>query len=339
MALSLKKDAYNKSISLSFNDLQKQLVDIKDIPWIKDVPSQSLQGAVQRLKRTYDNFFSKRAGFPKYQSKKKANSILFKSVEQLSSNTFKLPKIGAVKVYKDRQPEGQLKTATIVKDAGKYYLHIVCEIETKIATPCEKQVGIDVGVSNFAVLSDGTIVEHPQLLEQSKTKLRLAQRKLSRAKKRGKNRYKQVRIVQLLHQKVRRQRQDFIHKLSSKIVQENDCISVEKLNIKGMVQSNLSKQISDSGWGYFRQMLKYKAALYGKEYVEVNPKYSSQECFICGHISKSNRTTQANFSCENCGHTDHADKNASKNILRRGQRLLAQSKDNSLRLAKEPHGL
>lgn len=339
MSLGIKKDAYAKSISISFNALQKQLTGIKHIDWVKDVPSQTLQAAVQKLEKSYKSFFKGDAGFPKFLSKKRTNSILFKSVKHVGLNSFKLPKIGTLKVFNDRQPEGIPKTASIVRELGKYYLCVSCKVKTKPSAPCNSQIGIDVGISNFAVLSDGTIIKHPMFLTNSLKRLRGAQRKLSRAKKRSKNWYKQVESVKKIHQKVARQRQDFLQKLSTKIVSENDTVSVENLNIEGMVKSNLSRQISDSGWGYFKTMLKYKCELYEKQFIDVDPKYTSQECFICGHISKNNRKTQSEFLCENCGHANHADINGSQNILRRGQRLLAQSKDISSRLAKEPQHL
>lgn len=339
MSLGIKKDAYSKSIPLSFNDLQKQLTDIKDIDWVADVPSQTLQATVQKLEHSYQNFFKRGAGFPKFLSKNRTNSIYFKSVKYVGNNSFQLPKIGVIKVYNDRQPSGIPKTASIVKELDKFYLCVSCEVETKPSAPCDSQAGVDVGISNFAVLSDGTIVKHPMFLTHSLARLRRVQRKLSRAKKRSKNWYKIVVVLKRLHQKVRRQRQDFLQKLSTTIVMQNDIVSVEDLNIQGMVRSNLSAQISDSGWGYFKTMLKYKCELHQKQFVEVPAYYTSQECYLCGHVSKNNRKTQSEFLCENCGHKNHADINGSQNILRRGQRLLAKSTDTSLRLAKEPPSL
>ena len=164
----------------------------------------------------------------------------------------------------------------------------------------------------------------------------LSNEELNRAKRLGSNWKKQISVIQKLHQRIRNRRNDFLQKTSTEIVLANQLIVVEDLNVAAMVRSNLSLQISDSGWGYFRQMLKYKCDLYRREYLEVNAAYSSQECFMCGHTDKGNRKTQSEFKCLQCGHENHADHNAAQNILRRGQRLLAQSTDNCLRLAKVP---
>lgn len=342
MALELKIDAHKKGIPLSSNDLQKQLPELRrDIDWIKDVPSNALVGVIQSLDTSFKTFFNRGFGFPKFKSKKKNLSFFIKSnkvakdIRQISESEFILPKIGMLKVFSDRAVTGEICSGTIIKEINKYYLCIISEVSETPLLSNDNQVGVDVGVSNFAVLSDGTFVEHPRLLFKYQKELRKQQRKLSRCKLLGNNWYKQVMVVQKIHQKIRRSRLDFLHKVSTDIIKNNSFISVEKLNVKGMVRSNLSKHISDSGWYTFRQLLKYKSELYGRQYSEVAPNHSSQECFNCGHIDAENRQSQSIFVCVKCGHEDHADLNASKNLLRRGQRLLAQSTDNSLRLAKE----
>jgi putative transposase len=341
LALEIKIDAYKKGIPISFYDLEKQLPDLKrNIDWIKDPPSSALKGTVQSLEKSYGSFFSG-GGFPKFRSKKSFNSIpltcnpVANDIKQLSKNEFLIPKMGVVKIFKDRHTTGKIKKAIITKSINKYYLCVVCEAETRDLPPCDSQAGVDVGISNFAVLSDGTFVDHPRLTFKYQDELRRQQRKLSRCKIRSNNWYKQVVRIQKLHLKVSNSRLDFLHKVSTKIVRTYGLISVEDLNIRGMVKTNLSKHVSDSGWYTFRQLLKYKSELHGRSFVAVKPKYSSQECFDCGHIDAGNRRSQSIFVCVKCGHEDHADLNASKNLLRRGQRLLAQSTDNSLRLAKE----
>lgn len=339
MALGLKIDAYNKGLKVSFYDLEKHLTGLKDIPWIADVCSQSLVKTIHRLKLAYDSFFRK-GGFPKFKSKKHDCSVPIKQDKTLnifravSDTEFNLPKFGVVSVFKDRMPEGKILSGTIYRKSGKFYLTVASEVAAKPLPLSDSQAGVDVGISNFAVLSNGTVVEHPRLLEQSQRKLRVAQRKLQRAKKGGTNRQKQNVVVQKLHQKVTRQRTDFLHKLSSHIVVGNDLIAVEDLNVAGMKRSNLSAKISDSGWGSFRRMLAYKSEYYGRQFVAVNPSYTSQKCSECGHTEKDNRKTQSRFKCCKCGHEMNADHNAAINILRVGQTLLAQSTDSSLRLVK-----
>jgi putative transposase len=341
MALEIKQDAYKKGIPLSFYDLEKQLTGLKDIPWIADVPSSSLSGVVQNLKMAYDKFF-KHGGFPKFKSKRDKNSVRIrqdkrhKPIRFESGNRVRIPKLGVVKIFTDRLPDGEILLATIHKKADGYYLNISVEIEKRPLPVSENQVGVDVGLSLFCVLSDGSMVEHPQLLKASSRRLRVEQRRLSRMKKGGSNRKKQVKKVAGIYLKVSRQRQDFLQKLSTHLIRSNQSVFVENLNIRGMVRSTLAGKINDSSWGCFRQMLTYKSALYGRQFAAVPAKHTSQECSNCTYTSPGNRKTQSEFKCQQCRHEANADHNAAINILRRGQRLLSQSTDTSLRLGKEP---
>lgn len=341
MSLGIKIDAYRSNVKVSFHDIAKQLKDFRaEYKWAADLPSHTLANPIYDLGRAYDRFF-KKGGFPKFKSKKEECSLFLKTdkrtktIRQLSATSFNIPKIGKISVFKDRPPTGEIVCARIAKKLGKYYLIIVCKKEATPMPLNDNQIGLDVGLASFVTMSSGASIEHPKYFYKLKETLRVQQRKLSRKKKGGKNREKQKLVVAKLYNKISNQRADFIHKLTTEIIKTNQVICLEKLNIKGMIKSNLSARIGDSGWGLFRQHLKYKSELYGRELLSVNPKYTSQQCNVCQFISSGNRTSQSSFKCLNCGHLDNADINAAKNILRVGQTLLAQSTDNSLRLAKE----
>jgi putative transposase len=324
------------------------LVELKDVDWIKSVPSQSLQDVIDRLDKTYQNFF-RGGGFPRWARRGKYNSILFKSV-QLDGIWFSLPKLGRVKIFKDRLPNGKLKTATIKKQNNAYYLCVTFESQPKHLKPSENQVGLDVGIAHFLVDSDGCYVSNPKHFKQISKKLRREQRSLSR-KKQGSNRWrKQKYKVSSLMSKTARAREDFLHKISKQYIQENGIIVCEKLNVKGMMasckpktdengkfipngqkaKSGLNKSIADAGWSKFFSMLEYKSQLYGREFIQVVPKHTSQKCSVCGHIARENRLNQEKFVCVKCGFEENADYNASKNILRAGCPVIRQREALSL---------
>lgn len=308
--------------------LMKQLPDLKDIDWIKDVPAQSLIDVIDRLDKAYQIFF-KGGGFPKWAKKDEYKSILFKTVKWTGSG-FKLLKIGEVKIFKDRVPKGKLKTATIIKERNCYFICVVAEVESENIYPTNESqvVGMDMGITYFLVDSDGCFVENPRTFKKYEAQLRVENRSLARKKKGSKSRQKQKERLSKLHLKIVNVRKDFLHKTSTKYIKENSLIVAEKLNVKGMVKNmakggNLSKHISDASWGYFFSMLEYKAMLYEKTFVQIDPKYTSQKCSSCGHVAKENRLAQSKFECVSCGHQQNADFNAAQNILREG---IAQSR-------------
>ena len=324
LALETKIEAY-KSNKKSINkfDLIGQLTELKDINWIKSVPSQSLQNVIERLDKTYQTFF-RGGGFPKWAKKDKYNSILFKSVK-LEDGWFILPKIRRVKVFKDRLPDGNLKTAIIKKENNTYYLYITFESQLKPLLPNENQVGIDVGITYFLVDSNGYYVINPRHFKQFERKLRIEQRALSRKKYGSKRRNLQKKKVLKLMNKIASIRADFLHKLSHEYIKNNGIIICEKLNVGGMSKNKyLSKHILDCSWSSFFKMLEYKSKLYVREFIKVNPMFTSQECSVCGHISKESRLSQKEFKCIKCGFKENADYNAAKNILSRGTTFMCQ---------------
>lgn len=338
LGLEIKINAYkNHKISVPRFDLQKQLLDLKkDFDWIRDVQSQVLQEALLRLDKTYQNFF-RGNGFPKFAKKDRYNSITFpQSVTLIAENKISLPKFGEVKIFKDRLPgSSKIRQATIIKEVDGFYITLVVEENPNIPQKSSESqaVGIDMGVVNFATLSDGTIIQNPHFLAQYAKQLRIEQRSLARKKKGSNSFKKQKRRLSKLYHKITRKRQDFLHKQSSMIINKYDSIVVENLKLKNMTKSakgtieepgkmvkqksGLNRVILDVSIGEFFRQLDYKAEWRGKTITKVDAKHTSQKCSNCGHVEKSNRKTQSRFECVKCGHCENADQNASKNILAR----------------------
>lgn len=324
VAKEVKEDSYKKGFYVSNFDLSKQLTDAKkEFEFIKQVNAQSLQSVLERLVKGYQKFFSDlkrgiKTNKPKWASKKNWKSIPFKSIKA-KENNFVLPNFGKVKVFKFKHPKGELRTASIIKEADGLYLKIVVnEPSIDIERDSQSIVAIDMGIKYFLATSDAEFVDNPKHLFKKIRELRIQQRKLSRMKKGGSNWKKQVNVIQRLHQKVKRTRRDFLHKESTKIANLYDYVIVENLNIKGMSRNGkLSKHILDCSWGTFFELLNYKTKV-----IEVDPRYSSQQCSKCGHTCKENRKTQSIFECVKCGYAENADLQATFNLLGRGHSVL-----------------
>ena len=327
LALDCKIQCYKKGVSLSMYDLMKQLTDLEDVEWIKSVPANSLQNVIERLDKAYKVFFNG-GGFPKWAKKGEYNSILFKKV-QLKDNTFVLPKIGALKVFKDRMPNGKLKTATILKEHNGYFLTVTFggQAENLYPTDESQVVGLDMGISHFLTDSNGVFVENPRYTKKYEKLLRIKNRALAR-KKKGSNGFKKAKLeITKLHHKIANVRKDFLHKLSFQYVKDNSLIVAEDLKVKNMIKfGHLSKHIADVSWSMFFNQLSYKSKKYEKSFIQINPKFTSQKCSCCGHIAKENRKTQAKFECTSCGNQQNADFNAAQNILGEGIALNRQRK-------------
>ena len=316
----LKEVSYRHGLKLSAYDIQKQLTDAKkEHTFLKEVHSNTLQAIIERLDNSFKKFF-KGAGYPKWASKKRWKSIPFKSIKA-THNAFKLPSFGVVKVFKFKEPKGNLKTATIIKEADGLYLKIVVdEYNSKVKNrDSQSVVALDMGIKFFTVTSDGEFVENPKHLFKYLSKLRIENRKLSRCKKGSSNFYKQVRVLQKLHLKISRTRKDFLHKISSELSMKYSDIIIENLDVLKMSKcdSKLSKHILDCAWGNFFEMLEYKTNVH-----RINPAYTSQTCSKCGYIDSQNRKTQSHFECVKCNHTENADLQAAKNILELGHQLM-----------------
>ena len=293
LALDTKIQSYQKGVNVSKYDLMKQLTDLKDVEWIKSVPSQSLQNVVERLDFAFQKFFSG-GGFPKWAKKGEYSSILLKSVKATDTG-FILPKIGEVRIFKDRMPKGKLKTATITKEGNGFFVCVTFGSQSKNLYPIDEK------------------------------QLRVKNRALARKKKGSSGFRKTKSELNKLHSKIADVRKDFLHKISFRYVRDNSLIVCEDLKVSNMIKfGSLSKHIADVSWSIFFDQLRYKSKQYEKTFVQVNPKYTSQKCNSCGHTAKENRLNQANFHCVSCGHQQNADYNAAKNILGEGIALNRQ---------------
>lgn len=291
--------------------------------WMKEVSAAAVQQKEIDFKEFKKQFFSKtrksKINFPRFKKKGGRDSFRLPSQKfKLLGDEIQIEKIGKVKVVTDRQlPEGKLLSATISKNPdNRYYVSIIIECEIKNAKLTGKSVGIDVGLKEFAVLSDGKIIPNPKYFRKNQAKLANIQKRFSK-KKKGSIRRKKFKLkVARCHSKISRQRNHFLHELSTSIVKEYDIISVEDLNVKGMVKNRkLSKSISDASFSMFHNMLRYKSEWYGKQFIKIDRWFpSSKTCSSCGNIKESLLLSDRVYNCDSCGLSMDRDLNASINI-------------------------
>lgn len=341
-SLQERRDAYKiNRISINYQHQQNQLPEIKVTnPEYKDIHSQVLQNVLKRVDLAFQAFFQRakkgKAGFPRFKSISRYDSFTFtQSGFCLIGNKLTLSKIGKVKIKLSRDVIGKVKTCTLKREIDKWFVIFTVETLPEPLPKTGEIVGIDAGVASFLTLSDGTEIENNRFYQRTQKKLRIAQRSVSRKKKGGVNRKKAVLKLRKLHQKIRNQRNDYQHKISTWLVQNYDLIAIEKLNLAGMVRSNLGKSLNDVAIGMFYNMLRYKAENADKKLAEVPAHFTSQTCYECGHCEKNNRKTQSSFVCIKCSHSNNADINAAKNILRLGKSELDKTYGNSQSVSKE----
>lgn len=310
--------------------LNKRLPELKkEYEWLSETHSQVLQSVSLNMSRAFVNFFERRAKYPKFKSKHGKQSIQYpQGVKIVEGCKIFLPKIGHIKAVFHREIVGKIKTVTVSRNkAGRYFASVLTE--TGVAMPAAsfdgKIIGIDVGLTHLAVTSDGSKFDNPRHLERAAKNLRRKQQKLSRKVKGSNARNKARILVAKAHERAANARKDWLHKLSRRLVDENQVIAVEDLHVKGMMKNHcLAKAIGDAGWGMFTGFLEYKAARAGKGFIKVNRYFpSSKACSSCMHVQSSMPLNIRSWLCDKCGVSHDRDVNAAQNISLEAQRMIA----------------
>ena len=323
----MRNKAFENGEKVNYYKTSAMLTELKrtdEFSFLRDTDSVALQQSLRNLDKGFVNFFQKRTRHPvfknkhgrqSYQTMNRRNNI------RIVGKHIRLPKLGYVKVRQSMEV-GKINNATVIRTpSGKYFVVLNVDFEPKAKQNNGGSIGIDVGIKEFYSDSNGNTVLNPKFLEKSSKKLRREQRKLSRKKKDSNNRNKQRIKVAKVHEKITNQRDDFLQKLSTMLISENQVICIEDLKIKNMVRNHkLARYISSVSWGKFFNMLEYKANWYGNDIVKVPTMYpSSQTCSCCGYKNPLVKNLAIRkWECPNC-HTKHdRDTNASINILNKG---------------------
>lgn len=320
-------------INLTYNICSKDLTQLKkELAWLKEPDKDALQKSLKDLDMAYQKFFKEHTGYPKFKSKKNR----YKSYRTSFTNNnirfvnkhIKLPKLGFVKVRDKQIPQGRILNATISQEPnGHYYCSICCtDVEFEQLPKTNQNIGLDLGLVDFVILSDGTKIENHRFFEKSEKKLAKLQRELSR-KTIGSNRWNKARIkVANLQKHISNQRTDFLQKLTTEIVRTYDVIAIEDLDVKAMKETDSTirnKRVGDVSWSYFRKMLTYKTQWYGKELSVIDRYYpSSQICHCCGHKDGKKSENIRFWICPKCNSELDRDINAAINILNEGLRII-----------------
>ena len=347
---------------LSYNQQQGEITDLRaDVDWLKAVPVHALQMSVRALDNAFQRFFSGLGEFPTPRKKFVNDSFTLPDPSYLGfkrlnrkRGAVKVPKVGWVKLVGYRPLGGELRSITINRKAGHWFVSVAWQKEIPDPEPSNlPTVGLDRGVTVFAALSDGTKIEPLNAFKTIKDKLAKEQRKLARKTKFSANWKKQKAKITRLHTRAANARKDYLHKLSTDLAKSHGAIKIEKLQVQNMsrsakgtvdnpgnnvaAKSGLNRSILDQGWGMFAAMLKYKLAERGGELIYVDPAYTSQTCAECGVIDKASRVDQATFECRHCGHQDNADINAARNILQARTLAVEPPKRTLRRVGKRKH--
>jgi len=335
---------YNKMLEDKINYYKETKQPLRNHPaqykeqyqFLKDVDAFALVNAQNNLEKAYKNFFNRGdKGFPKFKSKKlsklsySTSNINNFTAIRIEGKRIRLPKAGMVKFKQDRQFDGIIKSATITKNPnGRYYISVLVEEEepTKYTTYQNNILGIDLGIKHFAIMSNGETIDNPKWFRNAQSKLTKLQRRLSR-KKLGSNNRNKARIkVAKCYEKITNQRNDFLHKLSSRIIRDNQTVVIEDLRIGSMLTpfKAINKSIHEVSWSKFDTMLKYKAERYGRDLIIADKHYpSSQLCHVCNYRNRDVKNLNLReWECPECGSFHDRDFNASMNLVNYGLNIL-----------------
>ena len=343
-ALAYQNEQYQKdnSFKFSYAKIANLLPEWKrELVWLKDCHSQVLQQSLKDLEASFKNFFAKRSDFPKFKRKGEKDSFRFPQGCKLEqqNNRIYLPKIGWVRYRNSRAISGSLKNVTVSQKCGKWYVSIQTEFETETPKPNGGEIGIDMGIVRFATLSNGEYFEPINAFKNLKGKLAKLQKRFKNKTKFSKNWQKLKAKIAKLHHKISNIRKNYLHQISSQISKNHAIVYVEDLQVANMSKSakgnaeqhgknvkqksGLNRAILDQSWAEFRRQLAHKLAWNGGFLFAVPPQNTSRCCPSCGHTTKDNRQTQANFECVECGYQNNADVVGTINVLKRGQAIQA----------------
>ncbi len=331
-ALEKKTKAYQKDkTKLSRFELSADLPILKEnkeTEWLKEVNSQSLQMSLKNMDEAFVKFFREKKGFPKFKNKhgsRQSFSIPQGIKVDWENQRVSIPKLKNIKFALDREAEGEIKSAVVSRTpTAKYFISIL--VDTGMKPPKkhkiqeETSVGVDLGVKDFAITSDGEKVKNPKYLKNHLFRLKKLQSRASKKRKGSSNRRKGNLRVAKLHEKISNQRTDFLHKVSSKLISENQTICLEDLNVAGMLRNHkLAQSISDCGWSKFNEFLEYKAEWNGVNIVRIGRfEPSSKMCSKCGWVKRDLTLKDRKWQCNECNVVHDRDINAAKNILQIG---------------------
>jgi putative transposase len=316
-----KSDNYYAQAA-ALTELKKQ----EETVWLKEVNSQTLQLALRSLDTAYVNFFRGNAKFPRFKSRKHKNSFTIPQFGKLENGTLNIPKFkNGIKIKLHRDVKGEIGKMSITRTpSGKYFASIFTKQVIEQLPKTDKVVGIDLGLKDFVITSDGIKFKNNRYTKTYARKIKREQQHLSR-KQKGSNGFEKQKLkVAKVHVKIADCRLDTLHKVSYELVRDNQIIAIEDLNVKGMIKNRkLSKHISDAGWGNFVNLLQYKCDWYGRDLVKINRFYpSSKTCNDCGWINQDLNLSMREWTCRN-GHVLDRDLNAAKNILKEGLKIIS----------------
>ena len=332
--LNSRKESYlgEDKKSLNYYDNANDLTQLKkdeNFNWLKEINSQSLQSSIRNLDTAYNKFFRKQTKFPRFKSKYNRQSFKIPQNVLIKDNKLNIPKFKeGIKINLHQEIEGKIMFATISKSTtSKYYVSITCEVNHKPFEKTNSKVGIDTGIKDLAILSDGKVYENIKTLKSNLKKLKYEQRQLSKKVKGSSSRNKQRKNLALVHEKITNVRKDYLHKISTEIIKSQDVICIEDLAVKNMMKNHkLAQAFADVSLGTFYSMLEYKAKWNDKTIIKIDRYFpSSKMCSNCSWINQDLTLKDREWSCPSCGEKHDRDFNAAKNILKQGLKILSDS--------------